>query len=234
MNVNATLILELIGTIAFSISGATIANLKQMDLFGVLFLGAVTAVGGGIIRDLILGNTPPNAFTNPIFMAVALITALIVFIPWVQKIILDNPIYYGRFMFITDTIGLGIFTVNGVNIASKIYPEINYFLYVFVGLMTGVGGGLLRDMMAGDKPYIFVRHFYASASLIGAIVTVLALQFNNLRISSYIGMVVIIILRIFASHYHWSLPKGGQHLRILVEREAFEQETFHEDAQSDQ
>lgn len=215
--VDATFIFEIIGTMAFAISGAVIACQKQMDLFGVTFLGLVTAVGGGIIRDIILGISPPNAFVNPIFLVVAIITALIVFIPWVQKIIIDNPIYYGRFMLITDSIGLGIFTVNGIIIASEVMPEPNYFLYTFVAVSTGVGGGVLRDVLAGDRPYIFVKHFYASASLLGAIACISSQIFLPMHLSIYLGMLTVFILRLLAAKYRWSLPKSGLHLENVEE-----------------
>lgn len=222
MTLDASFIFEIIGTIAFSISGAVIACQKKMDLFGVAFLGITTAVGGGMIRDIILGNTPPSAFVHPVFIIVALITALIVFIPWVHQMILDNPIYYGRFMLITDSIGLGIFTVNGIIIATRILEEPNYFLFLFVGLSTGVGGGVLRDIMAGDRPYIFVKHFYASASLIGGIATVLCMQFTSLKIASYVGMGLVILLRFMAARFRWSLPKAGQHTEEDLSEETFE------------
>lgn len=209
---DAIFIFEIVGTIAFAISGAVTACQKQMDLFGMAFLGITTAVGGGIIRDLILGINPPTTFRYPIYLIFAIATTLVVFIPWVQKIIINNPIYYGRFMLITDSIGLGIFTVNGIAIAMSVTPGANYFLFAFVGVVTGVGGGVLRDVMAGDKPYIFIKHFYASASLIGAIVCVSSHIYFNNAISMSLGMITVIVLRLMAAHFRWSLPKSGVYL----------------------
>ncbi|MDY2960469.1 MAG: TRIC cation channel family protein [Hornefia sp.] len=209
---DAIFVFEIIGTIAFAISGAVAACQKQMDLFGVTFLGMTSAVGGGIIRDLILGINPPATFKTPVYLIVAIATTLVVFIPWVQKIIINNPIYYGRFMLITDSIGLGIFTVNGIEIAMHVTPDANYFLFAFVGVVTGVGGGVLRDVMLGDKPYIFVKHFYASASLIGAVVCVSAHIYFGPAISVSLGMFTVIALRLIAAHFRWSLPKSGVYL----------------------
>lgn len=208
----AIFIFEIIGTIAFAISGAITACQKQMDLFGVIFLGITTAVGGGIIRDIILGITPPTTFRYPIYLTVAIITTLIVFVPWMQRIIINNPIYYGRFMLITDSIGLGIFTVNGIEIALNVAPNVNYFLFAFVGVVTGVGGGVLRDIMSGDKPYIFVKHFYASASLIGAIICVLAHIYLTDHLAIFLGMIAVVVLRLIAARFRWSLPKSGAYL----------------------
>lgn len=210
--INAIFVFEIIGTVAFAISGAVTACQKQMDLFGVIFLGITTAVGGGILRDLVLGITPPTTFRTPIFLTVAIATTLIVFIPWVQKIIINNPVYYGRFMLITDSIGLGIFTVNGIEIALNVNSETNYFLFAFVGVVTGVGGGVLRDIMSGNKPYIFVKHFYASASLIGAVVCVLSHMYIRDYLAIPIGMGTVVILRFLAAHFRWSLPKSGVYL----------------------
>lgn len=212
---NAVFIYEIIGTIAFAISGAIIACEKRMDLFGVIFLGITTAVGGGIIRDLVLDITPPTTFRHPVYLVVAMVTALVVFIPWVQKVIISNPLYYARFMLVTDSIGLGIFTVNGIAIAMRVLPEPNYFLYIFVAVVTSVGGGVLRDVMAGNRPYIFIKHFYASASLIGAVTCVVTQYYLPQWFAAYIGMITVIALRLMAAKYRWSLPKSGAYLEDL-------------------
>lgn len=167
------IILELIGTVAFSASGAMVAIKKHMDIFGVMILGLVTAVGGGIIRDLTLGITPPATFRDPIYAAAALITAAIVFLPAVQRLLERHQRTYDIAMLLMDSIGLGIFTVIGVQAAFAQSSSHGIFLLVFVGVITGVGGGVLRDVMAGNMPYIFVKHIYACASLVGALACVL-------------------------------------------------------------
>ena len=157
------LIIELLGTLAFSASGAMTAMRKNMDVFGVCILGLTTAVGGGVIRDLILGNTPPATFLNPVYAVVALATALILFLPRLRRLFMRNPILFDRCLFLMDTAGLGLFTVMGVRMAYTHAAEPTLFLLAFLGVITG--GGVLRDIMAGDTPYIFVKHVYACASL---------------------------------------------------------------------
>ena len=164
------LILELIGTMAFAASGAMTGLRKNMDIFGVCILGLTTAVGGGVIRDLILGNTPPATFQDPIYATVAVLTSLVMFLPQVRRVLMWDQALFDLCLFLMDTAGLGIFTVVGIRTAYAHVPQATVFLLVFVGVVTGVGGGVLRDMMAGDTPYIFVKHVYASASLAGALV----------------------------------------------------------------
>ena len=202
-------ILEIIGTVAFAWSGAMTAIKKGMDIFGVAILGIVTAVGGGVIRDLILGNTPPNTFLNPIFGVLAAAVALIAFIPFVRRQFLKHHRSYDVSMLVMDSLGLGIFTVVGVGVAYEAV-EFNILLFAFVGVITGVGGGVLRDMMAGQTPYIFVKHFYACASLIGALLTIVLIPICGVTPAMLIGSVVIIILRFLAAHYRWSLPKAHE------------------------
>ncbi|MGI6072927.1 MAG: trimeric intracellular cation channel family protein [Lachnospiraceae bacterium] len=202
------LIIELIGTVAFSISGAMIAIEKKMDIFGVAILGVMTALGGGITRDLILGNTPPQMFRNPIYAAVAVAVALIFFIPAVRRILNKRPRTNEITLLIMDSLGLGIFTVIGIKTAILSGHQENGFLLVFVGVITGVGGGILRDIMAGKTPFVFVKHFYASASLIGAIICAVLWRHTGEIIAMSAGFVVIFILRLLAAKFRWSLPKA--------------------------
>ena len=202
------LILELVGTVAFSISGAMIAMKKNMDIFGVMILGLTTAVGGGIIRDLILGITPPSTFRDPVYAVTALITAAIVFLPSIRRLFRKFQYAYDHLLLIMDTFGLGIFTVIGVR-AAMIQPETySFFLLIFVGVITGVGGGVLRDMMAGNTPYIFVKHIYACASLAGAVLCAGLWQSTNEAVAMTAGACVVIIIRLLSAHFRWSLPKA--------------------------
>lgn len=164
------LILELIGTVAFSVSGAMTAMKKNMDIFGVMILGLTTAVGGGVIRDLILGSAPPSTFRDPIYAITALITAVVVFLPWTRRLFRRYQRIYDLLLLTADSIGLGIFTVIGVQAAFAKSGSYSLFLLTFVGVITGVGGGIIRDMLAGNTPYVFVKHVYASASLAGALI----------------------------------------------------------------
>ncbi len=208
MSPGLLLFLEIIGTVAFAASGATVGIAKKMDLFGVVTLGVVTSVGGGIIRDLVLGLTPPATFKNPIYALVAIVSSVIIFIPAVRKFLFKKQQVYDNLMRIIDSVGLGIFTVVGVEIAYSAGQSENRFLLIFVGLITGTGGGVIRDILAGNTPYILVKHFYASASIIGAFVYVLLWQLFGDEIAFYCGALTVIVLRLLAAKYRWSLPKA--------------------------
>ena len=140
---------EIVGTVAFALSGAVMAVQRRMDIFGVLVLGVCTAVGGGVIRDILLGITPPNTFRNPVYALVAaLASALIFFVGKSEpEIIISNRIQNLSLFNFLDALGLGIFTVVGINTAINAGFEDNAFLQIFVGVTTGVGGGILRDML---------------------------------------------------------------------------------------
>ena len=200
-------LLEIIGTVAFAISGAIVGIQKKMDIFGVSILGLTTAVGGGILRDLILNITPPAAFVNPVFAITAVIVSIIVFIRPIYSSIERKGSVYDKLLLVMDSLGLGLFTVVGVQVAKTSVAGDNLFLVTFVGVLTGVGGGILRDVFAGNTPYIFVKHFYACASIIGAWMCALLWSVIGVFPSMAVGSVSIVVLRLLAAHYHWSLPK---------------------------
>ncbi len=202
-------ILEIIGTVAFAASGAMTALKKNMDIFGVAILGLVTAVGGGALRDVILGNTPPMMFEKPIYAVVAVAISIIVFFPSIRRMFAKNQYLYDHVIRIMDALGLAIFTVMGIS-AGKATGTNNIFLLVFVGVITGVGGGLIRDMMAGDTPYIFTKHVYACASIAGAIVCALLWQVAGAMWSMFAGAALVFSIRMLAAHYKWSLPKATE------------------------
>ena len=202
------LCMELMGTLAFAASGALTGLRKNMDIFGICILALTTAVGGGVIRDLILGNTPPATFQNPIYATVALVTALVLFLPQVRHFLMRDARLFDLILFWMDAVGLGIFTVAGIRIAYAHIPRAGIFLLIFVGVVTGVGGGVLRDIMAGDTPYIFVRHVYASASLVGALLCGLLWHQLGELPSMLLGAGVIQLIRVLSHHYNWNLPKA--------------------------
>lgn len=197
------LILELTGAAAFAVSGALTGIRKNMDIFGVCILGVTVAVGGGVLRDIILGATPPAMFQNPIYTITAIAACFIIFIPSVRGFVSRSSIL----MLVTDSIGLGIFTVSGAMRAFETTPDAGLFLPVFVGVVTGVGGGLLKDIMAGNTPDIFVKHIYATASIAGAVLFCILRAFAGRYISMLAATGFIIAVRLLASHFEWSLPK---------------------------
>lgn len=202
-------IFEIIGVIAFSLSGALTAMKKEMDIFGACVLGMTTAIGGGIIRDLILGVTPPAAFVNPLQAVLGLAIPAITYLPAIQKFFSRNKHKVQALsLMIADSVGLGVFTVVGVNACFERLEDPNFFTAVFLGVITGVGGGVLRDVFSMNLPKIFVKHFYACASIAGAIAAFLIVKFFYAPvIASIAGATVVITLRFLASFLRWNLPK---------------------------
>ena len=204
-------ILELIGTVAFASSGAMIAIEKKMDIFGVNVLGATTAVGGGIMRDIILGLTPPGAFSHPVYVLVAALTSTILFvIAYAKPTAFESRVktdYYDKLMFWCDTVGLGIFTVVGIQAAVRAVGGENVFFFVFIGTLTGVGGGVLRDIMAGETPYILVKHIYACAAIAGGIVCVVGRTAFGEAYGTILGLAATVLLRFLAAHFRWNLMR---------------------------
>ncbi|MBE5807051.1 MAG: trimeric intracellular cation channel family protein [Clostridiales bacterium] len=202
------LLFEIIGTVAFAVSGASVGIQKKMDIFGVAILGLTTAVGGGIVRDLILDVAPPVAFQEPLLPLIAIAASLILFLSKVRGALMHMQKVYDILLLCMDSLGLGLFTVVGVQVAQGTIASPNDFLVTFVGVLTGVGGGILRDVFAGDTPHVFVKHFYASASIIGAWTCALMWPAAGATPSMVAGAVAVIVLRMLAARYHWSLPKA--------------------------
>ena len=198
---------EWIGLISFALSGAMLAIQKEMDVLGVCVLGAVTATGGGIMRDLILGITPPANLSNPFPILLSVGVSILIFLPFVQKFLNGRSHkIYEKFMLIADSLGLGLFTVMGVNVTYNAMEAPTLFMCVLMGVLTGVGGGVLRDILSNNKPYIFVKHFYACAAIIGALIAVLMRPVNEF-LGAVTGAAVIFALRLLAAKYRWKLPK---------------------------
>jgi len=207
MSATLLLIFELAGTIAFAISGAMVGLKKRMDLFGIIILGVTTAVGGGVIRDLVLGRTPPATFQDPIYALVAIGSSVAVVFPAVRSQSDKRRVVSDRLMLVMDSVGLGIFTAVGIKAAYTTSDTHNWFLLLFVGVITGIGGGIVRDVLAGNIPEVFARHFYACASLIGAVVCIISWDSFGETLAMFIGSGVCVILRFLAVRYHWQLPR---------------------------
>ena len=160
-------VLELIGAAAFAVSGAMAAIEKRADIFGVLFLAVTTALGGGVIRDVLIGRIPPVMFVSYWYLLISVAAALAVFIDAYlrsekYKLHLDKLDAVNN---IFDAIGLAVFTVSGMNAAMPVSD--NIILVLFVGMCTGVGGGMLRDVMTNTMPKVLRKRVYAVASLLG-------------------------------------------------------------------
>ena len=199
---------DLIGTIAFAISGALVGVNRRMDLFGIIVLAVCTACGGGMIRDITVGNIPPNMFRNPLYVGIAAGVAVVVFILFYSHAKMPRcmaPVY-DKMLFWFDTLGLAAFTVDGIMVGISCGYESNAFLLVFLGFLTAGGGGTLRDVLAGRIPDIFLKHIYAVAAIAGGILLVLTLPLGE-RTAMILGFSLVIALRCLAAHYRWNLPR---------------------------
>ncbi len=209
---NFLLILELIGTVSFAVSGGMVAIHKKTDIFGVLLLAAVTAVGGGITRDVILGKTPPTAFINKNYVLIALATAFVLF--FIAKTNQKKYQQYEMQIFIInnifDAIGLGIFTVVGVQVGQQAEQGENLFFCLFLGVVTAIGGGMIRDLMLKEVPFVLEKQVYAVACLLGGASYWYLTKFSALEIDviSVISIIVVFTIRMLATKYEWNLPKA--------------------------
>lgn len=210
-NISLFFLIEAIGTIAFASSGAMTAIRKQLDLLGIIILGETTAVGGGMLRDILLGRVPPSLFINPVYVIMAFVTVLILFfIIRFNQQIMTGPyiVAYEKIMNIFDAVGLAAFTVTGIDTAAMAGYGEYHFLSIFLGVLTGVGGGVLRDIMAGQTPYILKKHVYACASLAGAIFYVYLSGALGSNAAMVTGALLVIAIRLLATKYCWDLPKA--------------------------
>lgn len=211
MNLDSVLLaIELIGTVAFAITGVITAIEKKFDIFGAIVLGTVTAVGGGIVRDIILGYLPPMAFRKSVYAITAVVTSLAVF--WIAyffgKRIQKHYDVYSQVINIFDSIGLSVFVIGGVNSAIACGFEENMFLTVFVATLTGVGGGVMRDIMAGRVPKILRKRVYALAAIIGSVIYYILIHYNlcSSTLAIIIGAGSVLVIRILATIFRWNLP----------------------------
>ncbi len=192
--------LDLAGTFAFAISGATAARARRLDLFGICAIAFTVACGGGIVRDLCIGAIPPAGLTNWYYLATAMIAALMTIwlYPIVQK--LKRPVV------LFDSVGLALFAVTGAQKA-LVFGH-NAEVAILLGIVTAVGGGVIRDILLNRVPIILEKEIYASAAFLAALIVVLGASFNWLTNDwmSIIALIVCFSLRILALRYHWNLP----------------------------
>lgn len=209
MTETVLLVLEIIGTIAFAVSGAFVAIKARLDIFGVVFIGCVTAVGGGVTRDLLIGDVPPAIFSNLYILLIAALTALVVFIAaYITRkkfdAVLERVEHVNN---IFDAIGLAAFSVMGTEIAFAKGLSDNAVLSIVLGMLTGVGGGIFRDILTDTTPYIFKKHVYALASIFGATTYYLLRLYVGTVIATSVGIALVFLIRMLATKYRWSLPK---------------------------
>ncbi len=203
-------VLEILGVIAFSISGAMVAIDKKLDVFGVIFVGIMTSLGGGVTRDILIGKLPPQMFENYRCIAVSVGTSIVVFI--LGYLTRD---YYKKHVRVIETInnvfdaiGLGVFSISGIQIAVNTGFSYNKFLLVFLGMITGVGGGLIRDIIVGRTPVIFSKHIYAVAAILGGIGYLICRSMGIAEgIAAMGGIIAIFVIRMLSTYFKWNLPR---------------------------
>jgi uncharacterized membrane protein YeiH len=195
--------LEIVGIFVFAISGALLAVRKNFDVFGMAVLAEVTALGGGLLRDLIIGAVPPAAFTDLGYFVTPLVaTALVFFLhPHVERIQVAVNVF--------DAAGLGLFCVTGT---TKAYEYgLGLTSSATLGLATAVGGGVLRDVLANEVPSLlrWDRDLYAVPAMVGAAMVVLCIRFEALNpFTSGLAVVTAFVLRLLAMRFHWRAPRA--------------------------
>ena len=199
LNISVEQVIEFLGTFAFAISGIRHAAEKTFDWFGGYVCGIAVAIGGGTIRDVMLGTTP-FWMTSPFYMlctALALVV-VVVFSRWIER--LQNA------WFVFDTLGLALFTIAGIQ--KSIAFGQPYWVAIIMGCITGAAGGVIRDIMLVWEPVIFHKEIYAMASVMGGLAYWLTIQLDNsVELSAIISFAVTCVIRFLAVRYHLSLPK---------------------------
>ena len=193
--------LDLFGTMIFAVTGALKAIEHKLDVVGVVVLSGVAGLAGGIIRDVVLGLTPPSALVDPSYIIITSITGIGILLLYRYTKNLMR-------LFLTfDAFGLGIFSLLGANIAFSMFG-LNLVIMMFAGIITAVGGGIIRDMLVSEVPLVLRKELYVSVSFVGVLLFFILLYLGvNIIISTIIGIIVITFFRIVAIKYNWNLPR---------------------------
>ena len=190
--------LEVIGTVAFAAAGALVGVKKRLDIFGVAMLAVTTAVGGGIMRDTLIGNIPPLAFRNPMFIFISLAVAGLVSI-YVKQVARQQ-----RLLNFCDALGLGAFTATGASLALS---HDSALLVITVGVVTGTGGGVLRDIFVREIPLVFHTEIYAVAAAIGAACFYGLQLMLPVDMALYLACLITVAIRLLSLYYGINLPR---------------------------
>ncbi len=203
------LILEYVGIVAFSVSGAMVAIDKEADYVGIILMSLVTSFAGGIMRDLFLGATPPKFFTSfQIHIALCTVTsvAVIILASLFKRGFIRNERRIESVNNIVDAMGLGVFSVSGTKIAVEL-GFTSPLIAISMGIISAVGGGLTRDLILRDIPFIIRKRVYALASLAGAVTYyILALNVDE-ALAFSVGIAASFALRVLATVFNWNVPK---------------------------
>ncbi len=202
--------IEIIGIISASVSGSLVAIGANLDMFGVIFVGCVTAVGGGILRDMLLGIHPPFIFSNYYLCLIAIAVAITVFlVAYIKKE--EFQLFRHRLEVVNnlfDAFGLASFTVTGAGVAYTAGFGDSGFTVVAIGMITGVGGGIFRDIITNTTPYVFKKHIYAIASILGAVLYYICRGAQLAEgWTAALPVCLVVAIRLLATKYHWGLPR---------------------------
>lgn len=197
--INISSAIEITGTVAFAVSGAFSAMQKRLDVFGVLIMGFVTAIGGGTIRDVLIGDTPVAWMRDYKLLLIILgtVVATILFKKYIKTFKIT--------LFLFDALGLGLFTIIGVQ--KGLAAGLNPGVCVALGTMTGCFGGVVRDILLNDIPLIFRKEIYATACIIGGTVYLLLLGSIDENVNKILAVVLVCAIRIIAVRFKLTLPK---------------------------
>jgi uncharacterized membrane protein YeiH len=193
-------VLDLFGTMAFAVTGAFKAIEHKSDIVGIIILATMTGVAGGVLRDVVFGRIPPLAIVNPLYVVITVATAVAMF--FLYRSLKKHWNLFLKF----DAIGLGVFTIIGATFAYNIFG-LNFLAMAFAGVLTAVGGGILRDVFVNEMPIVFVKELYASASFIGVVIFFGLLAAGiDLNIATIPSIIAATSLRLLAVKYNWNLP----------------------------
>ena len=196
------LVLDLIGTFVFALSGAVVGVKRRLDIFGVLVISFAAASAGGILRDLLIGSVPPAAIRDWRYMAASVLGGLLIFI-WFPRSQRSSRVR--NFVLLFDAAGLALFAVTGTQKA--LGYGLNPMVAPLLGMLTGIGGGMLRDVLVAEVPTVLRSDLYAVAALAGAAAVVIGHQLNFApTVAAVLGAVICFGLRLFAIHRGWQLP----------------------------
>ena len=204
---NVVAVFETLGLIAFSISGSVVGIRRKIDIFGLLILALMTSCGGGILRDLLLGSIPPVALRTPYYLLVSLCTTVVCFF-YFKFIYPKFNRRHHKLLYLVqlfDAMGLGLFTVSGISIARGIFPQ-NEYLCVFIGVVTAIGGGMLRDVLANQVPLVFRKELYATPAIVGGILFEVLIPVLGLYPAMYFCAALIFVARMVSIRYLICLP----------------------------
>jgi len=198
-------LLDLFGTAVFALTGALRAMSKKLDMMGAVVLAIVTAMGGGMMRDALIGRHPPAAFQDQTYLLIAIMIGIFTFL-WGRHIREQES-----WLITFDAIGLGVFTLVGAWVAEQ--AGLSTLGVVFIAALTATGGGVLRAMMVAEIPFILNKEIYASASILGGLLFVglLALHITG-DILIWSVMLITIATRLVAWRFHINMPRNGRHL----------------------